>query len=391
MKQFLTWLSRRRFPYTPLICISISRSRLLHNLHEFQRLAPAQTVAPVLKSNAYGHGLLEVARILERNQEAKSKERNTIPFFIIDSYFEAVALRSHGIKTPLLLIGYTPPETLLSSSLPRTSFTIGNIHTLKALSELRHPLTIHLKIDTGMHRQGILIEDIPEAILLIQANPYITLEGICTHLADSDNHDASFTHTQIQKWNECVRIFKKEFPSLKWFHASATYGHVFTQKIDANMSRLGIGLYGLAGDMQGDAHIDLRPVMHMETVISDIKKIKKGEAVGYNATFVAERDMTIATIPAGYYEAIDRRLSDVGYILVGPQRIPCKIIGRVSMNITSIDVSDVPMVSIGDTAVVISDQVNDPNSITSIVTKTPGTIAYEMVIAIPSHLKRVVG
>jgi alanine racemase len=382
MKALLTWLSRRRFPYTPLIQVTISKDRLLHNLHAFQKVAPSHTVAPVLKSNAYGHGLLEVARILDTEPD--------ISFLIIDSYFEAVALHSGGIKTPLLIIGYTQPQTILASSLPRTSFTVGNTQTLRELETLTRTIIIHLKIDTGMHRQGILVEEIPTAISLIKGNPHISLEGICTHLADADNRETSFTHQQIHTWNEVVHIFKEAFPSLKWFHAGATYGHAFTSRIDANMSRLGIGLYGLAGEVLKDTLGELQPVMEMKTIISDIKYIQQGDSVGYNRAFIANTGMTIATIPVGYYEGIDRRLSGVGTILVGQQRIPCHIIGNISMNITNVDVSDVPDGAIGDQAIIISNIPDDLNSIESIVKKTPGTIAYEMIIAIPSHLKRVV-
>ena len=383
MKKLLTWLSRSRFPYTPLIRVTISKSHLLHNLHEFVLLAPQGNVAPVLKSNAYGHGLIEIARILDAEKR--------IPFLIVDSYFEAVALHAAHIKTPLVIIGYTPPSTLLRSRLSRTSFTVTSLQMLQGILETPHRTSIHLKIDTGMHRQGILIDEIPAAIMLIQKSPRIILEGISTHLADADGSDPEFTHAQIRQWNKLVHIFRKEFPSLKWIHASATYGHSFSQDIDANVSRLGIGLYGLMEEGQRNQKLNLRPVMEIKTLITDIKSLKKGESVGYNHTFTATEDIRIATIPAGYYEGIDRRLSNVGFILVGPQRIPCPIIGRVSMNITSIDVSHIPDIKPQDEVVIISNKVSDPNSINSIVKQTPGTIAYEMVVAIPSHLKRVVG
>jgi alanine racemase len=380
MKKLLTWLSRSRFPYTPLIRVTISKSHLLHNLREFQKLAPGGNVAPVLKSNAYGHGLTEIARILDAEKG--------IPFLIVDSYFEAVALHAAHIKTSLLIIGYTPPSTLLRSRLPKTSFTVTSLSMLQGILETHHRVSIHLKIDTGMHRQGIMIDEIPTAIMLIQKSPRIVLEGISTHLADADGTDPEFTHAQIQQWNELVHIFRKEFSPLKWIHASATYGHSFSQDIDANVSRLGIGLYGL---IEEERKMNLQPVMEIRTLVTDIKTIKKGESIGYNATFTASHDMRVATIPAGYYEGIDRRLSNVGFILVGPQRIPCPIVGRVSMNITSIDVSHIPDIKVQDEAVIISNKVSDPNSINSIVKQTPGTIAYELVIAIPSHLKRVVG
>lgn len=381
MKSLLTWLSRRRFPYEPLIEIDISKQRLLHNLQEFRRLAPMGAVAPVLKSNAYGHGLFEVAGILKHEQ--------SIPFFVVDSYFEAVALRARRICIPLLIIGYTRPETMLASRLKLTAFTVTSMETLEKIKHAEHPVRIHLKIDTGMHRQGILPEEADAAISLLQENSSLMLEGICSHLCDADNADPSFTEGQINTWNKLVRKFKAAFPSVKYMHLSATDGHLFSSGIDANVSRLGIGLYGLSENNALNEKLDLHPVLSLRTIITDIKKLKVGETVGYGNTFKADRDMTIATIPVGYFEGLDRRLSDKGMVQVGTERIPCRIIGRVSMNISSIDISSVVGAKVGDEVVVISAETAHPNSFAAMA-KLCGSITYEGAVKIPGHLKRKV-
>ena len=185
MRNLITWLSKRRFPYTPLITVEISKGNLLHNLHQYQTRAPHGMVAPVLKANAYGHGLMEVAHILNHHKG--------IPFCVVDSYFEAVALREKGFILPLLVIGYSRPDTILSSRLKHTVFAITSLDTLREIEGTERPLTIHLKIDTGMHRHGILPEEIPQAITMIASNHLITLEGICSHLSDADNVDPSWT------------------------------------------------------------------------------------------------------------------------------------------------------------------------------------------------------
>ena len=403
MRNFLTWLSRRRFPYEPLISVEISKSRLLHNLDEFKKLSPPGGIAPVLKSNAYGHGLIEVAKILEWSGQP-------IPFFIVDSYFEAIALRAKHIRTPILVIGYTRPETILNARLKNVSFAVTSLETLRALARDIPPpplpeggqlsislpflrpqckSRIHLKIDTGMRRQGILPDEIGQAIDLISGDPELCLEGICSHLSDADNADESFTDAQIHIWNKAVKQFKQAFPRLKYWHLANSDGHRFTSDADANVSRLGIGLYGLSENRAFVKELDLKPVMEMKTVVTDVKKLKAGETVGYGNTFKAVNDMTIATIPAGYYEGIDRRLSNSGTILVGLERIPCPIIGRVSMNITSIDVSKVKDPKIGDVAIIISNDANDQNSFASIA-KLCGTITYEGAVKIPAQLKREV-
>lgn len=382
MKGLFTWLYRHRFPYKPLITVEISKTRLLHNLHQFKTKAPNTNIAPVLKSNAYGHGLVEVARILQKESD--------IPFFIIDSYFEALVLRRANIHTPLLIIGYVQLDVICNSRLSNIIYTVTSIDLLRAITETKKPIKIHLKIDTGMHRQGILPEEVAEAVYILKQYKNIDLQGICTHLSDSDNTDSSYTKKQIAKWNTIVDKFTKVFPSLKYIHASATYGHSFSKEIRATISRLGIGLYGLTETENSLSSLNLLPVMEMKTMITGIKKIPKGESVGYNNTYTAAKDMRIATIPVGYYEGVDRRLSNTGYILVGKSRIACPIVGRVSMNITTIDVSAVSDIHLEDEVIIISKNPKDLNSISSMVQQLPGVISYEMVVSIPNHLKRVV-
>lgn len=424
----LTWASRRRFPYEPLIRVEISRNNLIHNLNEFKKLAPRDAhgnpqIAPVLKSNAYGHGLVEIAHALQGEHH--------IPFYIVDSYFEAIALRAKGIKHHLLVIGYTRPETIRNSNLSNVAFTVTNMETLReiAVPKIEHwpsnggligfrsirmrfrpkIVRIHLKIDTGMHRQGIMPEEIDEAISLIQHDGGdkrpLVLEGITSHLCDADNVDESFTESQIHVWNKIVEKTRHEIKTLKYVHLSATDGHRLTSDITANVSRLGIGMYGLSQNIDLNSKLNLLPVLELKTIITGVKKLNEGESVGYGNTFKALKDMVIATIPVGYFEGIDRRLSfsnkvtsdqtqsEGDIVLVGPQRIPCPIIGRVSMNITTIDVSgifaDGGGTKVGDEVVAISAQTADDNSIVNIAKKC-GTISYEIAVHIPAHLKRVV-
>lgn len=385
MRSLLNWLSRKRFPYEPLITVKVSRGHILHNLREFRKNAPQEQVAPVLKSNAYGHGLIEVARILEHEPG--------IPFFVVDSYFEAVALRAKGIKTPLLVIGYTRPRTIAESSLKNVSFTITDMQTLRAIKDAEARMRIHVKVDTGMHRQGILPEEIAEAIEIVKASDGIFLEGICTHLCDADNEDESYTEAQLVAWNAAVKQWKTLCPKLRYIHGCNTDGSRFAGDTHDNVIRLGIGLYGLAETAALTKQLDLKPVLEMSTIITSVRRIKKGDTVGYSRTFTAPTDMTLATVPVGYFEGIDRRLSNNGSFQVqtslSAAPVACPIIGRVSMNITSIDVSGVPDVAVGTPVTVISRDASAPNSVREFARRC-GTIDYETAVRIPLHLKRVV-
>ena len=382
----LTWLSRRRHQYEPLITVEIYRDNLIHNLQEFRKLAPKGNVAPVLKSNAYGHGLIEVAKILEHQNRIEGKR---IPFFIIDSYFEAVALRAKGIKTKLLIIGYNRPETILNSRLRNVSFVVTSLYTLKKIQMTSRFLKIHLKIDTGMRRQGILPEEVESAAEIFYDNPDLKLEGLCSHFSDSDNPEPSFTESQIHTWNKIVAIFRSKLGPIEYTHISATFGHRFTHEIDANVSRLGIGLYGIADGGSYSLGTSLKPAMEMQTIITGIKKLKRDETVGYNNTFKATKDMLVATMPVGYFEGLDRRLSNKGTVLVGSGSWPCPIIGRISMNACSIDITDTIGVTVGSPIVAISSDPASSNSIVSMA-KICDTIPYEIMVHIPGQLKRVV-
>ena len=369
-------LRKMRFSYEPLIEVRISREAILHNLAAFQNFKMDMAVAPVLKANAYGHGLVEVAKVVDRED---------VPFACVDSYFEALILRNEGFRAPILVVGYTPLENILGSRLERVAFGILSADELYRLAKnARERVAIHLKIDTGMRRHGVTQGGIEEAIALLKANPRLALQGLYTHLADADTPGSAHAARQIEEWNAAVERFRAAIPGIAYFHCAATSGAALAKTIDANVMRLGIGLYGFG---TGGEPLPLRPALEMVTRITSVRPLKKGESVGYNAAFTAPRDMQIATIPAGYYEGVDRRLSNHGAVLT--RDTPCPIVGRVSMNITSFDISHLPGVGIGEEAVVISVDESAPNCVKAIA-KTCETIPYEILVRVPAHLRRVV-
>jgi alanine racemase len=363
--------------YSPSVEVLISRENLLHNLNAYKKSCRNRLLAPVLKSNAYGHGLVEIARILEKEDKA---------FFVIDSLYEAMVLRDKGIKSPLLIIGYTSPENINNCKLSDVSFTITSLDQLCLVSKLiTNKKTIHLKIDTGMHRQGILPNQIDEATDIIRSSKLLHLDGVCSHLADADDTDQAFTQLQIRVWEEAIKDIKSNFPDIRYLHILATAGASQPENIINNVLRLGIGLYGI--DLGTKDAIRLRPVLQMQSVISSVKTIQPKEYVGYGMTYRTTNETKIGTIPVGYFEGVNRKLSNQGLIKV--RNIFCPIIGRVSMNITIIDVSNVPDVMLGDKVIVISNGKKDPNSIINIA-KMCGVIQYEILVQIPQHLRRTI-
>jgi alanine racemase len=363
--------------HRPLVEVGISRSNLLHNLNAYKAKYPHLRFAPVLKSNAYGHGLTVIAELLDKQD---------IEFFMVDSYYEARTLRRAGIRSRILILGYVRPEEIASSTLPNIDYGIIDLEQLRTLSQkATKPIRIHLKIDTGMHRQGILPRDHEEATELIKSQPNLQLVGICSHFADADNKDPSITLAQVTFWNAIAKEFLLQFPSIEYRHIAATKGVAFSEAAHTNVGRLGIGLYGF--DTSPTGSTTLKPVLEMRSLITSLRDIPAGDFVGYNATFTAEKPTRIATVPVGYFEGVDRRLSNVGSMQV--QGETADIAGRVSMNMSSIDVTSIPDVQRDDEVVVISRERSDGNSVESMA-QLAETTPYVILVHIPQHLKRVV-
>jgi len=313
-----------------------------------------------------------------------------IAFFMVDSLYEARKLRAAGVRSRILVMGYTRPERIARARLPRVDFAITDIQQLReVLPLLRVPTRFHVKLDTGMHRQGILPEDLPSVISVLQACPHASVVGICSHFADADTDASVHAHMQVERWNAMRETLQKSFPSIAFVHIAATKGARYTDKAHTNVLRLGIGLYGF--DTAPKQGTPLLPVLELRSLIASIRTIPPGESVGYNATYVAEKETRVATIPAGYYEGVDRRLSNKGSVLVRGQS--CPIIGRVSMNMVAVDVSGVPEASTGDEVTLISRDVSSACSIPSIAsqvsTETYAESIYVLLAHIPQHLRRI--
>jgi alanine racemase len=370
-------LRKSRFSYDPLVEVRLHRNAIVHNYEQFKRAHPGLGVAPVLKSNAYGHGLVPVAGMLDSKGA---------PFICVDSFFEALILRNEGITSPILIVGYTPAGAILKHRLRNISFAIVGMETLIAVAAAaRSPVSIHLKIDTGMHRHGIMPESVARALELIRSNAHLKLEGVYSHFADADMRGSAHAALQIAVWNQAANEIRRADPRVRYFHIAASAGSCYSHMLDANVMRLGIGLYGIHASPM--VALDLHPALEVRSRITSIRDIQAGETVGYNGTFTASKPMRIATVPVGYNEGVDRRLSNTGCFLV--HDVPCSIVGRVSMNITSIDVSGVPHVSVDDEVTIMSHVPEHQNSIEN-VARTCATVPHEILVHIPAHLRRVV-
>jgi alanine racemase len=287
------------------------------------------------------------------------------------------------------VMGYVDPEEIARNSLRTTDYTIVDREQLLELARIaQKPIRLHLKIDTGMHRQGILPEDIEMVLTAIQSNSNLKLVGVGSHFADADNPDSDENNiVQLARWKKALAQVEEAFPLPLFKHIAATKGVRFGSESETNVARLGIGLYGFDTSIEGGK--GLRPVLELRTRISSLRKVPVGDFVGYNATHKAQAPITIATVPLGYFEGINRTLSNAGCMKV--RNAACPIIGRVSMNMSSIDVTAVPAAKRGDVVVAISRDPSDSNSLEHIALLAGGAeTLYTLLVHIPQHLKRVV-
>lgn len=376
-------LARIKKQFRVLNKIEISKSRLINNYQVLSNLNSGFAIAPVLKSNAYGHGIKEVGEILERVKA---------PFFCVDSLYEAYQLTKpipffKKLETPILVMGYTDPENLKWKSLP-FEWALWDIEFAKELNTYQKGARIHIFVDTGMNREGVRLEDLPTFLQeVIQLNN-LTVVGLMSHLAQSEGKEDLLFLKQLANFKKAKKLIQDVGLKPAWFHLSASDPLMdeTTRKMIfevSNLARTGKALYGIAPKQM----TLLKPVLQLKTQIAQIKILKKGESCGYGGTYKAAQDLLIAILPIGYNDGIDRRLSNKGVVLIEGKE--CPIIGRVSMNITTTDISKIKDVFIGQEVLVYSSSPADPNSIAK-VAKICDTIAHEILIREAPSTRRVV-
>ncbi len=365
----------------------------------------------VVKSNAYGHGLVEVAKIL-------NKKLVGVDWFGVDSIDEALLLKQVGIKKPILILGYIPLNQLKEAVKNNFRFVVYNYETVKALTKISSStrlarsgnkkilpepvegnINIHIKVETGTSRQGIGEDKILNFAKFIQKHKNIKIEGIYTHFANiEDTTDHSYAEKQLGKFKKIIKLLKKNGVEIPIKHSACSAATILFPETHFNMVRVGIAQYGLwpsketfvsAGALGGRTPFGVRPllkpVLTWKTIIAQIKNVKKGTAISYGLTEKVNRDSKIAVLPIGYWDGFDRGMSSIGNVLIKGKR--CKVLGRVCMNMCVVDVTDVPNVKLEDEAVIVGKQGREQISAEEFAAKL-GTINYEVATRINPLIKR---
>ena len=374
MRGIFRRLRAQRYGYQRQVQVNVSRSALEYNLKVFQGICGNAAVAPVLKSNAYGHGLVHVARILDSAE---------CPFFVVDGYHEALILRNEGIRTPLLVMGFTPSENILCSRLRSVAFMVGDLEQLKTLvTHRRSQCRLHLKVDTGLHRHGVAPSEFNEALRLVTSASGLELEGIYSHFADASGSNTAFTRTQLTRWNSLVEPHRDR---VRYLHIANTAGTTWTQEVVGNVARVGLGLYGY--DTHPIRSLSLKPSLSVQSRLRSLRTVNPGERVGYGLTWQASEVTKLALVPTGYHACVDHRLSNKGAFRI--EGAVCPIIGRVSMNTTMINIAQVPDVKPGQVVEIIA---SDPEAVNSVsnIASICGTTPHVILSGVSPLLRRVI-
>lgn len=360
--------------------LELDRKALEDNVAALKAALPKDCkLMPALKANAYGHGSVIIARELNRLG---------VKDFCVASVSEGVALRQGGIRGNILILGYTHPEDFYLLRRHRLMQTVIDFSYAAQLNRYGKKLAVHIAIDTGMHRLGVPASHIEE-LCLISRMERLKVKGIFTHLCASDgtgSRDKNFTNSQAQLFYETVEKLRQRGIPCPGLHLLASYGVRGYAQYAEDYARVGIALYGIFSTHEEDT-LPLRPVLSLKARVATVKELALGESAGYGLAFTATRPTRLAVLSIGYGDGFPRALScGKGQVLIRGQRVP--VIGRVCMDQTLVDVTDIPFLRSGDEAVLIGASGQEEISVCDLADQC-GTITNEILSRLGSRLTRV--
>ncbi|HIC95808.1 TPA: alanine racemase, partial [Candidatus Bipolaricaulota bacterium] len=349
---------------------------------QLKRLVGEKTeLMAVVKANAYGHGAVPVARTVLRSGASR---------LAVNRVIEGVQLRQAGIAAPILVLGYACPgeaEAIVQHDLTPTVNTQELALALSKASVARGKETpVHVKVDTGLGRFGLLPEEVVAFVKGLLRLAALRLEGIWTHFATADEADKGYTHRQFETYRQVVERLEGEGIHFPLHHVANSAATLDLPETHLDMVRCGITLYGLYPSTEVSRPIALRPAMSLKSRVARIRTLPAGSSISYGRTYTTRRPTPIALIPLGYGDGFHRLLSNRGAVLIGGKR--ASIVGRVCMDQFMVDVSGIEGVQEDDEVVVIGRQGGEEISAEEVAAWAE-TINYEVVTAITARVPRV--
>lgn len=343
---------------------------------------PGTEVMAVVKADAYGHGAVPVARVALRAG---------VSWLGVAIPEEAVPLRAVGLTSRILVLGPIAPEQADLVAAHALEQCVSDPTQAEALDRAARThgriLSLHLKVDTGMGRVGLPPKEVYDAAERIRALPSVRLRGLMTHFAEAEAEEPAFAREQLRRFAEAIAALREAGIDHPIRHAANSAALLFLPEARLDLVRPGIMLYGChPRGGQNAFEAGLRPALRFRTAISHLAAVPRGASVSYGRTFVAPRDLMVATLPVGYADGWGRLLSNRGQVLIRGRRVP--VIGRVCMDMTMVDVTDLPEVRLGDEAVLIGRQGAEEITADE-VAEAQGTISYEVLCRIGPRVPRL--
>ena len=368
----------------------ISLNAIEHNYNVIRnKVADDTKVCCVIKAAGYGHGAVELSQVYEKLGA---------DFFAVSNIDEGIEIRKSGSKLPIVILGYTPVSEAENLAEYDISQAVFSLEYAKELSEKCVEedciCKMHIKVDSGMSRIGFMCQEFPrdeysiEEICEACCLPNLEVEGLFTHfcVSDEDAEGREFTNKQYENFIHVRDSLKKRGVDISVVHCSNSGAIEDYPETCCDMVRAGIILYGLAPSSKLADRLDLVPAMTLKTVVAFVKEVQKGATISYGRTFTADRKMKIATVPIGYADGFIRQNAKDGYMMVNGKK--AKIVGRICMDQTMLDVTDIEDVKTGDEVVVFGTGENGEPTADSLAENT-GTINYETVCLVGKRVPRI--
>lgn len=368
----------------------ISLNAIEHNYNVIRnKVADDTKVCCVIKADGYGHGAVELSQVYEKLGA---------DFFAVSNIDEGIEIRKSGSKLPIVILGYTPVSESENLAEYDISQAVFSLEYAKELSEKCVEedciCKMHIKVDSGMSRIGFMCQEFPrdeysiEEICEACCLPNLEVEGLFTHfcVSDEDAEGREFTNKQYENFIHVRDSLKKRGVDISVVHCSNSGAIEDYPETCCDMVRAGIILYGLAPSSKLADRLDLVPAMTLKTVVAFVKEVQKGATISYGRTFTADRKMKIATVPIGYADGFIRQNAKDGYMMVNGKK--AKIVGRICMDQTMLDVTDIEDVKTGDEVVVFGTGENGEPTADSLAENT-GTINYETVCLVGKRVPRI--
>lgn len=361
--------------------IEINSKNLIYNINQIKNIISNKTkIIAVVKANAYGHGMIEISKILNNNG---------IEDFAVATLSEAIELRENGIKGNILILGYTDFINLKYVIKYDLIQTITDYEYSKKIARLnlKNKINCHIKINTGMNRLGEKYNDISKIIKIFK-NKNLNILGMYSHLSVADSRkqeDIEFTKKQIENFKKCILNLEKKGYNPGTIHIQSSYGIINYNEYEFDYVRAGIIMYGVHNAVPLKNNIDLKPVLKLKARITSIRNIKDKESVGYGRMYKAKKNIKLASVSIGYADGYPRNLS-LKNTKVKVKNKYVKIVGRICMDQLMIDVTDIDDLKVGDIVTLIDDNLISIENIS----KKSDTITHELLSRLGTRLNRIV-